>query len=140
MKRFPKLKSAHFYHVFNRGVSKRKIFINEKDYRFFMFKIAAYKKQYSINIKKYCIMPTHFHLLLITNDDPNKISVFMKNLQMSYARYFNRTYVHSGHVFQSKFVNKAIEIIDLSILIRYIEQNPVRDGYVKNPEEWPYRG
>jgi putative transposase len=140
MRRKPELISGQNYHIFNRGVSKRHIFIYDKDFRFFIFQIAAYKKQYFININKFCIMPNHFHLLLNTKHNAENISFFMKNLQYSYACYFNRTYLHSGHVFQSKFVNKAIDEADMVKVFYYIEHNPVKERLVHNVKDWPYTG
>jgi len=86
-------------------------------------------------------MPNHYHFLIYTEGKSNNISNFMKSIQISYARYFNRRYSHSGHVFQGAYKNKPInDPIYMQKIIYYIKQNPVRDKLVNNPNDWPYSG
>ncbi|MFC1599675.1 transposase [Patescibacteria group bacterium] len=133
------LKKSLHYHVYNRGVSQRKIFLNEADYRFFMYKIAFYKLKYSIELITYCLMPNHFHLLLKSGQETIKVSKFMHGLQLSYAKYFNRNYSHKGHVFESRYhFKEVVTPKSLMNVIDYIRQNPVKKKLVVAPEEWPY--
>ncbi|MFC1600156.1 transposase [Patescibacteria group bacterium] len=137
--RYPKLIKNLHYHIFNRAAANRLIFKQDKDYRYFMYKISQFKKKYEIEILVYCIMPNHFHLSLRSDHDPKNISKFLKALQQSYAIYFNREYGNKGHVFESRFTHKPIETnISLARVKRYILNNPVRKGLVKKYYEWPY--
>jgi REP element-mobilizing transposase RayT len=137
--RYPALIKNLHYHIFNRAAASRLIFKEDRDYRFFMYKISQFKKKYDIEILVYCVMPNHFHLLLRSDHNPQNISKFMKSLQQSYAQYFNRKYNHKGHVFESRFTHKPIETnADLARVKRYILNNPVRKGFVKKYYEWPY--
>ena len=85
-------------------------------------------------------MPNHFHLFLYTQAAAKNISKFIGNLQWIYAKYFNRRYKHSGHVFESKYKNTQIDPQYMQTMIDYIEQNPVRAKLVKRSEDWPYKG
>lgn len=86
-------------------------------------------------------MPNHFHFLVYTEKKSINISNFMKSIQISYARYFNRINNHSGHVFQGAYKNKPInDPVAMLKVIDYIKNNPVRAGLVKNPQDWPYTG
>ena len=136
--RKPQLESGLIYHVFNRGVSKQKIFLEDNDYRFFIYKIGLLKKKYCVKTVVYCLMPNHYHFALYTKDKPEKISKYMKALQLSFAHHFNKKYKHSGHVFQGRFHNKHVN--NLEKIIEYIKQNPVKHGFVKKAENWPYQG
>lgn len=139
--RKPKLRKNVIYHIYNRGVSKWRIFKKDADYRFFIYKLAYYKKKYDIEVVSYCVMPNHFHLLLRTSYKGICISRFMKSLQLSYAHYYNRGYKHSGHVFEGAYKNKTVGTGRyLARVINYIAMNPVRKGLVSRPEEWPYSG
>lgn len=139
--RKPELRKNVVYHIYNRGVSKRKIFKNDADYRFFMYKLPQYKKKYEIELVSFCLMPNHFHLLVRNSYKGEYIAHFMKSLQLSYACYFNREYKHSGHVFQGSYKNKVIDTpAYLGRIIEYIAMNPVRKGLVAKPEDWPYSG
>jgi REP element-mobilizing transposase RayT len=122
-------------------VSKRAIFSSDEDYQFFLYKLFFYQRKYNIEIKKFCILPNHFHLLIRTAKNPKNISDFMKNLQITYARYFNRNRNHSGHVFQGAYKNKNINSQRyMKEVIAYIENNPVKHGIVKEADLWKYRG
>ena len=68
-----------YYHVYNRGVEKRVIFLDEQDYTVFLGLLKKYLvgENYNkanrhkpvtigseVQLLAYCLMPNHFHLLL----------------------------------------------------------------------------
>lgn len=138
-----------FYHIYNRGVDKRNIFIDEQDYKMFLYYLKVYllskedldndskklqgtvpcrikRKNFfsKINLLSYCLMPNHFHLL-IKQKDVNDISNFMKCLLTNYSMYFNRKYDRSGVLFQGRY--KAVNVNNSNYLLRlsrYIHANP----------------
>jgi len=65
----------------------------------------------------------------------------MQSLLTGYARRFNRTHHHRGHLFRGRY--QAI-VCDrdsyLLELVRYIHLNPVRAKMVKRPGEWQWSG
>lgn len=142
------------YHLLNRSIEQRIIFKNKRDYQRFLKLIDFYhyqapplrfsfynrlpikeKSEFFKRLKKegkplvevitYCLMPNHFHFLIKQLEDRG-VSDFMRNLQNSYARYFNTKYQRNGPLFQSMF--KAIRIKTDEQLIhvsRYEHLNPV---------------
>ena len=53
----------------------------------------------------------------------------MQQINHKYALYFNKKYQRIGHLWQGRF--KSWYVTDdryLTVLIRYIEQNPIRAG------------
>jgi len=132
-----------YYHVFNRGMSKGNIFLDDSDYRYFLGLIGRYlsgakvtdahrnqSPDYSENITMlaYCLMPNHFHLLL-HQQDANALTSFMRSLGTAYSMYFNKKYKRSGALFQGRY--KAIMANEDSYfthLSRYIHLNPLDIG------------
>lgn len=112
------------FHVMNHGNEQLAIFESADDKRFFENRFFYYSKLFEVDIIAYSIMPNHFHLFVRTNH-PN-LSKFMLCLQCVYAMYYNRVYLHRGHVFRDRFksvfVGKRLYIKELS---RYIHLNPV---------------
>ncbi|MBI2620006.1 MAG: transposase [Ignavibacteriales bacterium] len=53
----------HFYHVYNRGNDKTRIFLERSNYRYFLSKVAR-NLQNQVEIHAFCLMPNHFHLLI----------------------------------------------------------------------------
>lgn len=138
-------------HVFNRGVEKRIIFLDGKDYRRFLFGMKEFNdKNSTINILRrinkseghpmslkpenkealveiicYCLMPNHFHFILKQLKESG-ISKFMQKLGIGYTKYFNQKYERSGVLFQGKFKNILIERDNyLNYLRQYIHLNPL---------------
>jgi putative transposase len=153
------LANNEVYHVINRGVEKRKIFLDKRDYsRFFRtfvyyqkanppvrfsFKKRALKKRFSnldnlVEIVSYCLMPNHFHFLLKQVKN-NGISLFIGRLTNSYTRYFNTRHKRTGHLFQGPFKAVRIETDEQLIHVsRYIHLNPVVDFLVEDLKKYPY--
>jgi len=137
MPRRPRIDIPGFYHVLNRGVEQRAVFITKEDYEYFEELICFYATNYNITIHNYCLMNNHYHLLIeISNKN---LSKFMRQLNMNYAIYFNKKYKRVGHLWQGRFkswyvTNEAY----LYNLMRYIEQNPLKAGIVQNLKSYPY--
>ena len=149
-----------FYHVYNRGYNKQTLFFSEKDYTRFYAYLKKFTDMYlSIEVKCHCILPNHFHFILLEtglpenetgldSDDPDKavyLSIFMRKLQVSYSMYFNSQYGDSvkkglkSPVFEGRF--KAKEVLDeayLAQLVTYVEHNAVKHEIVERIEDWPY--
>ncbi len=113
-----------YYHIFNRGVDKRKIFLDKGDLYYFFDAIQISNKKSIIENKHfrkrkeekekakqdeklvdiiaYCLLPNHFHFIL-KEKVQGGISKFMSKLGGSYAQYFNNKYERSGTLFQGRF-------------------------------------
>ncbi len=124
-----------FYHVFNRGVEKRSIFLDEEDRETFLRIVNYAYKKYSFKIHAYCLMGNHYHFLLETlNDDLSKI---MHDIDGIYAQVFNNKYSRVGPLFQDRF--RSIIVLGNFYLVNlfyYIHINPVKDGFVDSVEQW----
>ncbi|OGD93861.1 hypothetical protein A3H87_04615 [Candidatus Curtissbacteria bacterium RIFCSPLOWO2_02_FULL_42_37] len=143
-----------YYHLYNRGVEKREIFVDEHDYNTFLFllktylllpskgsdpKTAYYSKKNlngQIELLAYCLMPNHFHLL-VRQKYRSAISDLMRCVNVNYVAYFNNKYERVGSLFQGKF--KAVLVDSDSYLLhlsRYIHLNPASRG--KNFADYNY--
>lgn len=158
------LKSGYLYHICSKSISGYIIFRSEEDYsrmkemlRYYRhdappFKFSLYEKLLKrgdpgvvqaltnkdllVDIIAYCIMPTHFHLILCQLKE-NGISMYLKNVLDSYTRYFNIKYHRKGPLWEGRF--KSILIVSdeqLLHLTRYIHLNPTSDNLVAKAQEW----
>lgn len=155
-KRKESLINGQIYHVFNRGVEKRKVFLTSKDYTRFLEAFNHYssnklkfstksklspkrleaKELDSVEVLAYCFMPNHFHFLLKQKIDDG-ISKFVGNLLNSYTKYFNIKNDRVGPLFQGRF--KAVMIENEEQLIhvsRYIHLNPLVANLVSDIESY----
>lgn len=136
------LVEGEYYHIYNRGVEKIKIFLEKEDYLHFLKLLYLCNSERSIllrdigksfergktivNIGAYCLMPNHFHIL-IHEKTKNGISTFMKKLSTAYAMYFNNKYERSGVLFQGRFKTEHINNDRyFKYLYAYIHLNPIK--------------
>ncbi len=120
--------AGSYYHVYNRGNRKQDIFLSERDYSRFTYKLGEYKNDSGIKIVCYCLMPNHIHLLVQPKAD-SSLSTFMSKLSTSHSKYVNMKYNFVGSLFQGRF--KAVLIKNENYfkhLIRYIHINPLSLG------------
>lgn len=130
------------HHIINRGIEKRRIFSDKRDYAYFIEQLGKLVIACGVKCYGWVLMPNHFHLLVMTGKI--SISKFMSRLQTRYAGYFNKKYKRSGRLFQNRF--KSIlcdEDIYLKELVAYIHLNPLRAGLVTDLEaldNYPWSG
>ncbi len=154
----------NYYHVYNRGNGKQDIFLDDADYKFFLYRLKenlfpeqkrtallqegrplggrGYVRKAlpsdAFDLICYCLMPNHFHFLIRQNTQL-PVSKIISKVCTGYSMYFNKKYERVGGLLQSKF--KAV-LVDsdpyLLWLSAYIHQNPKVAGLVKNLEDYPY--
>ena len=125
------------YHIINRGVERRSIYLEPEDYEFFLDLLFKLTKEYEITIHAFCLMTNHYHLLLETKQI--NLSKAIQFVNDKYSKYFNKKYKRSGHLWQGRY--KSWYVTDeayLYTLMLYIEQNPLKAKIVKRLEEYPH--
>lgn len=131
-----------YYHVYNRGVEKRIVFLDERDYKTFLFFLKSYldpnervrpdtglhnpmNLSEEVELFAFCLMPNHYHLLLHqkTKDGMSKL---MKRLATHYSIYFNKRYTRVGPLFQGIYKGVLIDSDPYLLHVsRYIHRNPI---------------
>jgi len=126
------------YHIINRGVERRSIYLEPEDYEFFLDLLLKISKDYEIIIHTFCLMTNHYHLLLETKQ--SNLSKALQYLNDKYSKYFNKKYTRSGHLWQGRY--KSYPLFDDAhfwIVAKYIERNPIKAGMVKQVELYKYQ-
>lgn len=145
----PRFAENGFYHIYNRGVEKRTIFLEKNDYFRFVhdlyefndaqpaqnifyktsslhsYEVEPRKREVLVEILAFCLMPNHFHLMLRQLRE-NGIIEFMQKLGTGYTMFFNKKYQRVGPLFQGRF--KAAAVTQESHLLHlpiYMHLNPL---------------
>ena len=137
MARRPRIENAGFHHIYNRGVEKRNIFIENKDKEKFLDIVCEVSTFYDFVIHGYALMDNHYHLLL--ENKRENLSHGMRQINATYAQYFNKKYERVGHLWQDRY--KSWYIFDdeyLFTLFKYIEYNPIKANVAKEIGAYPY--
>jgi len=139
--------SKEYYHIYNRGNSKQKIFLNKADYQRFMDLLYAVNSDKRFNfsdsikgvsvyerdaepllvsIGAYCLMPNHFHILITPLSDGG-VTKFMQKLSTAYVMYFNEKYKRTGTLFEGKFKAEHLNTDKyLKYIFSYINLNHLK--------------
>lgn len=133
-----------YYHIYNRGVDKRDIFMDANDYFRFLKSLKEFnqtrpiislyirdrlnvavsplQKDKLVEIVAYCLIPNHYHLILKQLKEGG-ISEFMKRVNGGYTGFFNFKNERDGSLFQGKFKSIHIDsneyLLYLSAYVNY---------------------
>ncbi|KZS39562.1 transposase [Aquimarina aggregata] len=129
-----------YYHIYNQGNNKENLFIEEKNYTYFL-KLLKNHILPIANIHCYCLLPNHFHLLIKTkhNLESKIISQGFSNLFNAYAKAINKMYNRTGSLFKRKF--SRIRITDevyFKNLVLYIHTNAEHHQITKDFRRYPH--
>ncbi|MGF1636508.1 MAG: transposase [Cyclobacteriaceae bacterium] len=144
------------YHIYNRTNGKERLFLEERNYHFFLNKYSFYTNSF-VDTYAICLIPNHFHAMIRIkalsdieqkaglktiskyNDFSLMISHQFSRLFSCFSQAFNKVYYRHGSLFQPKMKRKLVERDDyFTSLALYIHQNPLKHGLVKNLYDWPY--
>lgn len=140
-----------FYHILNRGVEKRKIFLDERDYLRFVENMCDFNdlknvfpyrdrhshlqevrlpvdatKQALVDILAWCLIPNHFHINIQEKIDKG-VSKFSQKLLVGFTHYFNLKNDRSGVLFQGRSKIIRLEHNEHFIYLPYyILSNPIK--------------
>ncbi len=114
-----------------RGVNRQLIFEDDEDKKRMLKTLKKYKDICHYQLYSYCLMDNHVHLLIREVEDT--ISEVMKRICSSYVYGYNTKYERIGHLFQERFKSEAVSDSRYFLtVLRYIHQNPLKAGLVKN--------
>jgi putative transposase len=152
------------YHALNRGVDKRTIFLDDQDRARFVHDMYVFNTPESSNnirrtqmndivsrpskegreankivdVHGWCLMDNHYHLLLSERVEGG-LSLFLRKLNVGYAKYFNERYKRVGTLFQGR-TKKILIDSDAYMLhiLNYIHLNPL--DLMENVSNSDWRG
>lgn len=146
-----------YYHIYNRGVEKRLIFLDSADYKTFLYYLFIYlappeivQKRYpkllsrlkknnlssAASLISFSLMPNHFHLLVLQKE-ADAITKLMRRVTVAYTHYFNEKYNNRvGGLLQGVFKAVLVDTEEyLLYLTAYIHRNALSLQEVGSPEK-----
>jgi REP-associated tyrosine transposase len=125
------------WHVMSRGNYKQDVFFADDDRHRFLALLSRAAQRHGWEVLAYCLMTTHYHLVLTTPSAG--LSPGMRQLNGGYSRQTHRRLDRAGHLFQNRFLSESIaDEQHLYESCRYVVLNPVRAGLCIDPSAWPW--
>ena len=163
MEQHLRLEPGRYYHIFNRGINGTHIFLEERNYAYFLNLYAKHVEPVAETFA-YCLMRNHFHLLAriktlvdsetLVNPETFEVSETSKvcarskvpdatqsfaNCFNAYAKAINKTYARTGSLFEHRFHRLKVTSERYCMrLVHYIHFNPQKHGFVADFREYPY--
>jgi putative transposase len=140
---YDKIIAGSYYHIFNKGNNGENIFIEEKNYNYFMNLYTKYIFPIADTFA-YCLLKNHFHILIKIKEnhidkDENYFSKQFSNFFNSYSKSINKAYGRTGTLFERPFKRKIVDNNKyFNALVFYIHNNPVKHCFSKNILDYPY--
>jgi len=126
-----------WHHVTNRAIARRTLFEDARDVRLFLARLAHVVRAGLIEVHSYCVLTTHFHLLV--RSPTGELSAAMQSVENEYSRWFNRSRKRDGPLYRGRFLSKPVETLTYRRhLVGYIDANPVQAGLATAPALYPH--
>jgi putative transposase len=136
-----------FYHIYNRGNNKQKVFFSEANYIFFLQKVRKYIYP-NCTILAWTLLPNHFHFLIQANENSTKlvkhnpvpINALTEGIRLllsSYTKAIQKQESITGNLFQQKTKSKCVDEYTTTVF-HYIHQNAFRAKLSYKIEDWKY--
>ncbi len=160
------LEEGYIYHIYNKTNNRMPLFYSRDNYLFFLEKFKHHISPFC-SILAWCLMPTHFHLMVYVNKttiDNRKedLNSSIGKMLSSYTRSIQKQQKITGSIFQNHTKAKCLNQIEgISpnywqtefgteinieqdhqnyplVCFNYIHMNPVVDRMVHSPDAWEF--
>lgn len=126
------------YHVLNRRVGRLPLFQKAADYTAFEDVLEEAYERSGTRILAYCLMPTHWHMVLWPGTD-GELSDVLRWITVTHTQRWHAHHETSGTgpVYQGRFKSFPVQTdTHFVTVVRYVERNPLRAGLVDRAEDW----
>ena len=126
------------YHVLNRRVGGMPLFETPAEYAGFETILQQAVALTHIRIAAYCLMPTHWHLILWPRHD-DELSEVLRWITVTHTQRWHsfRNTAGTGPVYQGRFKSFPIQSDNHFLAVaRYVERNARRAKLVRRAESW----
>src|SRR6478752_4814657 len=94
-------------HVAVNGNNRQPMFLDARDRYLCLILLGETAERYGWDVLSYCLMDTHWHLLLRTPEPT--LSSGMQRMNTCYSQEFNRRHGRSGHSIRHRFMSVAVK-------------------------------
>ena len=141
------LEPGTYYHIYNRGNNGENIFLEERNYAYFLNLYAKHIQPVAETFA-YCLLRNHFHVLARTREERpgrsdrparSRASQAFSNFFNAYTKSINKAYGRTGSLFEKPFQRIEVTTPHYCMrLVHYIHWNPQKHGFVRDFRDYPY--
>lgn len=130
--------AAGLFHIYTHCVwSAADLYRDDADRLEFLRHLARVTRDADWSCVAYCLMRTHYHLIVRVAD--GELPRAMHRLNLAYARHYNRRHALRGRVQFAPYGSRRLhDEGELAVAFAYVANNPVRGGLCRSPAAWPW--
>src|SRR3954468_11091588 len=137
MARRPREFAAGVFHTSAHGSSHRELFLDDFDRHAFLDLLSVTWAKLGLELISYVLMTNHYHAVTWIPD--LRLSMALKILHGRYSFHQNKRHRDSAHLFRAHcFARRVRNDDDLLATEHYVAHNPVKEGIVLYPLDWPW--
>jgi putative transposase len=125
------------HHVTQRGNRRLPVFFSDEDRRAYLALVAQACANQGVRCLAWCLMDNHVHLILVPPAEDG-LRAALAEAHRRYSRAINSREGWRGYLFQGRFASYPMDDAHLMTAVRYVENNPVAAGLVREAAEWPW--
>lgn len=127
-----------WYFVTASTVDRSHILATDEHFNLWVITFQELIKEFKIELAAWALMRNHYHILFMPNT-AGELGDFMKRLNGSTSRKLNMLDNKQGRKIWYSYWNRCMRNEnDFWTRFNYIHYNPVKHGYVDNPEGWEF--
>lgn len=125
------------HHITQRGNNRQDVFFVDDDRRVYLSLLKEQAEKYGLEILGWCLMTNHIHLIGRPAGE-DSLAKALGRTHFRYTQYINRFHGRSGHLWQNRFYSCPLGREHFWQALRYVEQNPLRAGLVRQAWKYPW--
>ena len=121
--------------------NRRKILDNHASANIIENELVMAKERHGWYVGRYVIMPDHIHFFCSPDEEAKDLRRFMQAWKEWTSKRLARECGIFEHIWQKEFFDHMLRSEDsYQEKWQYVLNNPVRAGFAKKAEEWPWQG
>jgi len=125
------------HHITQRGNNRQDVFFVDDDRRVYLSILKEQSEKFGLEVLGWCLMTNHIHLIARPSSE-DSLAKALGRTHFLYTQYINRFHRRSGHLWQNRFFSCPLGREHFWQALRYIEQNPLRAGLVRQAWKYPW--
>ena len=97
------------HHIVQRGHNREVVFVEGRDYEYYLENLAEWKLALGLQVYSYCLMTNHVHLIIGANERLGDIGELMKRLAGRQTRFVNKMERRTGSLWESRYKVSPID-------------------------------
>ncbi len=129
--------SDRWFFITSRVLPRRRM-LSDSEFALLARAIQERREEHGFLLTAWVFLPDHWHAIFYPRS-PLTISTVMESIKDGATKRINHKRGEVGRLLQPRFFDRALRTVgEYKEKVGYIHLNPVRAGWARRPEDWPW--